>query len=155
MLPQKTRRLLALLYVVFLVFSLWYVNHILKVTDVKVLQKQEEKPVEEVKSISAKLTVKFGNNTKTFDYQNLTSNDTVLDLLERARKNKDVIYETTYYTDKTEIKIFEISGTKINLTVNLLWRVYKQNNGTQEAIDSMQYSNYSLTDGDVFVLVQD
>jgi len=98
---QKLNKLLVPLYILFLIFSFFYVKSVLKGVPVSTADKTEEENVE-IKNSTVTLIVKALNYTKTYTQQSKNV-DSVSDLLLKIKENnQDFTFDRTAYSYGSE-----------------------------------------------------
>jgi len=102
---KKLKNYLIFTYIALLIGGYFYVSNILNHTEVIEVDKDEEK-VEEVKPLVVYLNVE---GDKTYRSR-LSTEDTVNDLFEALRDNKELFFEKTRYTYGNELD--EVGHTK-------------------------------------------
>ena len=126
---EKTKKYFPYIYIVFVIFSFFYVRSVLKEGDIRNYDDELEKAKKEH---PVNVTLVFGDNNYLV---NLKSGDTVLDLLEDLRGDDLFNYEVTGYTYGTELDT--VNGVKP--TLGHKWKLYNEN------------EDITYTIGDVFL----
>lgn len=121
---QQIKRYLPYLYVLFLIFSFFYVTDVLREGELKEYDSSVEKAK---KNVDVDVTLIANGKIYT---AKLRSNDTILDLFEDLRDHTDFYYEKTDYTYGTEIEM--INGEKA--PSGYKWKVYLNENVVTENI---------------------
>jgi len=101
---QKAKKYFPYFYILFLIFSFFYVRDVLKEGELR----EYDSNVEETKKV-LDVNVTLIANGKTFTAK-LRSNDTIFDLFEDLRDDNNFYYEKTDYTYGTEIEM--VNGEK-------------------------------------------
>jgi hypothetical protein len=101
---DKHKKFMYLIYVVFLLIGVIYVNNVLNRKDLKLTPKVVKQSIEQPKPISATLVVDDGKNVKTYKY-NLKSKDSVNTLLEQARSSGNIYYEVIDYINDSDLRV--------------------------------------------------
>jgi len=139
---NKLNKLLLPLYILFLIFSYFYVKSVIKGIPVSVEDKIDEKSVE-VKRVDVTLTVKTPTFTKTYKQESKT-NKTVSDLLLQVRENNtDFTFDRTAYSYGSQLD----HVNNIKATDTMSWKIFGDNDITSK-MDSIE-----LVDGKSYLLV--
>ncbi|KKS31568.1 MAG: hypothetical protein UV00_C0003G0086 [candidate division WWE3 bacterium GW2011_GWF1_42_14] len=136
-------KLLLPLYILFLIFSYFYVKSVIKGIPVSVEDKIDEKSVE-VKRVDVTLTVKTPTFTKTYKQESKT-NKTVSDLLLQVRENNtDFTFDRTAYSYGSQLD----HVNNIKATDTMSWKIFDGDNDITSKMDSIE-----LVDGKSYLLV--
>ncbi|KKS34080.1 hypothetical protein A2380_00805 [candidate division WWE3 bacterium RIFOXYB1_FULL_43_24] len=140
---NKLNKLLLPLYILFLIFSYFYVKSVIKGIPVSVEDKIDEKSVE-VKRVDVTLTVKTPTFTKTYKQESKT-NKTVSDLLLQVRENNtDFTFDRTAYSYGSQLD----HVNNIKATDTMSWKIFDGDNDITSKMDSIE-----LVDGKSYLLV--
>jgi len=140
---NKLNKLLLPLYILFLIFSYFYVKTVIKGIPVSVEDKIDEKSVE-VKRVDVTLTVKTPTFTKTYKQESKT-NKTVSDLLLQVRENNtDFTFDRTAYSYGSQLD----HVNNIKATDTMSWKIFDGDNDITSKMDSIE-----LVDGKSYLLV--
>jgi hypothetical protein len=138
---EKIKKTLAIIYVIGLVGGFIFVNQTLKTKSVDVITKGQVELKPEIKKIQVTLDVK-GLDTPVAKQYEMTTADSSYDLLQAARKEGDIYFETIEYVDRFDIKFLDRTG-QIEYQGNLFL------NG-ESVIDKLKQTK--LLDGQVYTL---
>ena len=114
---EKAKKYFPYVYIIFLVFSFFYVRSVMKEGDLRDYDETVDKAIKEV-AVDVILVV--GNESYSVK---LESRDTVLDLLEDLRGDDKFHYEKTDYTYGTELD--SVNGVKPS--PGYKWKVFRGN----------------------------
>ncbi len=104
----KKKKILIILYLIFITFSFFYIKNVLKEESVGVYQK-EIKNFEDEYEVSVTFRYYDNSNVREFK-ETLKNTDTIEELLQLMRKRNILTYETNKYTYGMEIE--SINGIK-------------------------------------------
>jgi hypothetical protein len=134
----KKKKILIILYLVFITFSFFYVKNVLKEESVGVYQR-EIKKVEEEYPVNVTFRYYDNNNVREFK-ETLKNTDTIDELLQLMRKKNILTYETNKYTYGTEIE----SINNIKPPINYKWVVFTDGNDVTIEIGSRRLEDNKI-----------
>ena len=115
---QKLNKLLVPLYILFIIFSFFYVKSVIKGVPVSQEDNSQEESVD-IKTITVSLTVKAPSSTKTYT-QESKNIDTVADLLLKIRENNPgFTFDRTSYSYGSEFD----HVNNIKATETMKWKI--------------------------------
>jgi len=138
----KTKKVLIIGYIVFLIFGVFYVRSIVKSASVDVSQKSVEKKAPEVKEANVTLIVQNGTQTTEYKHRGKSA-DSVIDLFEELRSDQNFTYQTVEYTYGTELE--SVNGVKA--APNQKWKLFDGNIDITNSIHDVK-----LLDNKVYTL---
>lgn len=131
----KKKKILIILYLVFITLSFFYIRDVLKEERVSVYQKEIKKFEEEY---PVNVTFRYHDNNTVREFrETLKNTDTIEELLQLMRKKKILTYETNKYTYGTEID----SINDIKPASNYKWVVLSDGNDVTLEINSKRLEN--------------
>ncbi len=140
---QKLNKLLVPLYILFLIFSFFYVKSVLKGVPVSTADKKEEENVG-IKNITVTLTVMSPSYTKTYTQQSKNV-DSASDLLLKIKENnQDFTFDRTAYSYGSEFD----HVNNLEATETMKWKMLDGETDITLKMDSMY-----LVDGKNYILV--
>lgn len=99
---SKTSKILAGLYILFCVFSFFYVRNVLKSENVR-QKREEDVDIEEVYKIDITLNYYDGSSQKQLS-EVMKNTDDIMNFLNELRQRKKIVFEKIEYTYGTEIE---------------------------------------------------
>ncbi len=115
---SRTSKLLAILYIIFVIFSFIFVKSTLKEEEV-IERKEDKKQTEDVYDFNAVLIYDNGKEIKELK-EKMRNTDTILEFLKELRDHGKLIYEKTDYTYGIQID----SVNKIIPSDNYVWSIF-------------------------------
>jgi hypothetical protein len=107
---EKNKKILAILYVVVLTLGFFFVRYTLSIDQVDVITKGEVELKPEIKNVNVTLDVNSPTEPNEQKYE-LTTADSVYDLLQAARKQGAVYFEVIEYSNSFDMRFLDKSGT--------------------------------------------
>ena len=141
----KTKKILILSYVAFLILGTLYVRSIVNKQSVDVGQKNKEKENTEQKEVNVKLVVQNGSLEQEYNYTG-KSVDSIMDMFENLRSKQDFKYQVIEYTYGIELD--NINGQKAG--ANQKWHLLDGEKDITHGIPDI-----NLEDGKKYVLKLD
>jgi hypothetical protein len=128
---QKVKKSAILFYVLFLIFTYFFVKEALNEKKLSVTEKKEEKKeATKVVPVNTKLFIEFSSYTSTFNLK-MKSTNSVLDVLNELRNNKRISYEVDEYTFG-----FKIAHINNNYSDdNSEWRIFYKEKDVTSSFD--------------------
>ena len=139
---KKLNKVLVPLYILFLIFSYFYVSSVIKGVPVSQEDTSPEEKVD-IKTITVSLTVKGPGSTKTYT-QESKNIDTVSDLLLKIKENNPgFAFDRTFYSYGSEFD----HVNNIKATETMQWRIFDG-----ETDVTLKMDDTVLVDGKNYIL---
>lgn len=122
------------LYIIFLIWSVFYIRDILNTQTFSVIEESKEKePAVKIKDVNVKLVVNTHKNNYVYETK-IRNVDSVMDLLKDLRKNQDFYFEYDNYHYGIEI----INVLNNQAPPGKRWAVFKNEEDITRSINKTQ-----------------
>ncbi len=98
----KNKRIGVYLYIIGLIVGFLFVQNTLNLKSVDVVTKEVDKTEPKIKKVRVNLKVETDAVSKSYTYE-LTDSESVFDLLQLAREDDVIYFETTEYSSRTDL----------------------------------------------------